>query len=195
MSIHFDYFTFMCMSSKSTPQKSELEKRNSVCFLLWPGFLYLTITVEESLRNLLTVAVIFKKIILTGNWKTNAWRRKSSFHQIISPTTKHLATKVGRGVPSHPRLSFLASHHCPSAEFPPCTKALATWPGLGAWRRAPFHALGIRCGRLLSNKQPIERAARSLLGLFKLRLKPLFKRLSNYNGQRLAIAKLPLLIK
>lgn len=156
---------------------------------------YLAITIEGLLRNWLTVAVIFKKIILTADWRANVWQRKSSFHQIISPSMKHLATKVGRGLPSHPRLSLLASHHCPSAEFPPCTKAPATWPGLGAPRRAPFHALGIRCGRLFSNKQPIEIAARSLLGLFKVRLKPLFKRLSNYNGQRLAIAKLPLLIK
>lgn len=104
--------------------------------------------------------------------------------------------KSGQGfsIPPLPLFSRLPPRW-PSAEFPPCIKALTRGPGLGARRRALFHAPGIRCGRLLSNKQPIERAARSLLGLFKVRLKPSFKRLSNYNGQRLAMVKLPLLIR
>lgn len=49
--------------------------------------------------------------------------------------------------------------------------------------------------RLLSNKQPIEKAARSLWGLFEVLLKPPFKRWSHYHDQQPAMAKLALLIR
>ena len=91
----------------------------------------------------------------------------------------------------HPSLAFLSLPHPP----PPRPREIPTvYKSSGSQARLS-HALGIRCKRLLSNKQPIERAARSLLGLFKVRLKPPFKRWSNYNGQRLAMVKVLLLIR
>lgn len=121
---------------------------------------------------------------------------KKYFPQNYFTINETSGNKSGRGVsiPPLPFFSYLPSRW-PSAEFPPCIKALATGPEPGARRRGLLRAPGIRCERLLSNKQPIERAARSLLGLFKVRLKPPFKRLSNYNGQRMAMAKLLLLIR
>lgn len=66
-SAHFRDFMLVCMSSKSQRHKNnELEHLNSVPVPVLASQ-YSAIKVEEPLRNLPTLAVIFKKIILTGD--------------------------------------------------------------------------------------------------------------------------------
>lgn len=181
----------ICMSSKSQLHKNnEFENLSSVPISVLASQ-YSEIKVEEPLRNLPALAVIFKKIILPGDWRANAWWTKSTFNQMISPSTKHLGgEKSGQGSPIP---------HSPFFPGPPPKIHLVQkrlfGAGAGGAARALSQAPGIRCGRLLSNKQPIEKAARSLLGLFEVLLKPPFKRWSHYNDQQLAMAKLALLIR
>ena len=67
ISVNFGDFMFICMSSKSQlHKKDEFENYNyvSISVLASP---HSAIKVEDPLCNLLTLAVIFKKIIRSGD--------------------------------------------------------------------------------------------------------------------------------